>query len=417
MLAKQVWRLLINHTSLLACSLKAKYYLRSDILLASSAHYPSFAWKSLLVGKDLIMDGITWKLGDSSRIRVGVDKWIPNGDGSFSTAKVSTGTKNLRVTDFIQEEDFSWDVGMIDFVFEQPRDRWKLFSQLKGNPNEVDKHFLPMGSRNIYTVKSGYWLASNIQRRQEASTSTPNNHMWNWIWGLEAILKVKMCGVGAETIEHALRDCPWTEFLWDISPLRLQPISAGSHCSISDWFDSIKSFPNKELHAIFATVLWSIWYARNLLVFQNKELSHLDCLSIASRAQLISPPCSATNLRLDMKVDCSRDNQVKFLCDVAVHTNRGVGLGVVLKDSEGVILGCKFGLLQGAFTAIDGEAFAVLEAIRWCRDRGFHDEIFEMDCQFLYWMLVKYENDLSYLRDTLRQIFEISAAIPHFVFI
>ncbi|XP_057775136.1 uncharacterized mitochondrial protein AtMg00310-like [Salvia miltiorrhiza] len=76
LLAKQVWRLAQNDTSLLARSLKARYYPRSDIFLASKAHNPSFAWTSLLVGRKLLEEGMAWRLGDGARIRMGLDKEI-----------------------------------------------------------------------------------------------------------------------------------------------------------------------------------------------------------------------------------------------------------------------------------------------------------------------------------------------------
>ncbi|XP_057811479.1 uncharacterized mitochondrial protein AtMg00310-like [Salvia miltiorrhiza] len=76
MLAKQTWRILQNGSTLLARSLKARYFPRTDILLASKAHNPSFVWRSLLAGRDLLMKGIVWKVGDGERIRIGKDCWI-----------------------------------------------------------------------------------------------------------------------------------------------------------------------------------------------------------------------------------------------------------------------------------------------------------------------------------------------------
>ncbi|XP_057789599.1 uncharacterized mitochondrial protein AtMg00310-like [Salvia miltiorrhiza] len=73
MLAKQAWRLTLNENSLLAHSLKARYHPRNDLLMTSNAHYPSFAWKSILVGRDLLVKGIAWKIGNGARVGIGID--------------------------------------------------------------------------------------------------------------------------------------------------------------------------------------------------------------------------------------------------------------------------------------------------------------------------------------------------------
>lgn len=47
LLAKQGWHLLRNPNSLLARTLKAKYYKDSDILNSKMGNLPSFTWQSL----------------------------------------------------------------------------------------------------------------------------------------------------------------------------------------------------------------------------------------------------------------------------------------------------------------------------------------------------------------------------------
>ncbi|XP_057788935.1 uncharacterized protein LOC131005848 [Salvia miltiorrhiza] len=176
----------------------------------------------------------------------------------------------------------------------------------------------------------------------------------------------RRCGEKEETVEHALRDCLWAVFLWSISPLRLEPILKGTLCSISPWFQSIQSCPQRETHAMFATVLWSIWFARNLLVFQQKAMTHLDCLNVANRARWTSQPCAFSPSPVASTLMCSRSGQVKFSCDAAIEEGRGMGMGVVKRDANGSLLDCTFGFVPGAFSAIEGEAFVVLEAIKWC---------------------------------------------------
>lgn len=77
LLAKQVWRLLSQPTSLLAKVLKARYYLNSDILTATVGSYPTFTWRSICSARDLIADGILWRVGNGSCINIWNDLWLP----------------------------------------------------------------------------------------------------------------------------------------------------------------------------------------------------------------------------------------------------------------------------------------------------------------------------------------------------
>ncbi|XP_057775115.1 uncharacterized protein LOC130994097 [Salvia miltiorrhiza] len=84
----------------------ARYFPRNDLLMANNAHNPSYAWKSLLAGHDLIEKGIAWRLGNGNRIRIGKDCWLPNGKGQFTPARVGDSAANLRVRDLIESDEY-----------------------------------------------------------------------------------------------------------------------------------------------------------------------------------------------------------------------------------------------------------------------------------------------------------------------
>lgn len=70
MLGKQLWRLITKSNSLVARVYKAKYFANSDIFHFELGHNPSFIWRSLLAAKQLIIDGIRWRIGDGTKIQI-----------------------------------------------------------------------------------------------------------------------------------------------------------------------------------------------------------------------------------------------------------------------------------------------------------------------------------------------------------
>ena len=79
MLAKLAWRLLHDDNSLFYRVFKARFFPRETILEAKdslSASY-AYAWKSILKGRDVILKGALWRIGDGKRVRIWGDNWLP----------------------------------------------------------------------------------------------------------------------------------------------------------------------------------------------------------------------------------------------------------------------------------------------------------------------------------------------------
>ncbi|GJV85490.1 reverse transcriptase [Tanacetum coccineum] len=64
LLAKQGWRLIMNPGSFWCHVLKGIYFPHSNFLTASKGSRPSWLWQSLLQGKDLLLRGIRWQVGE-----------------------------------------------------------------------------------------------------------------------------------------------------------------------------------------------------------------------------------------------------------------------------------------------------------------------------------------------------------------
>ena len=78
MLAKQGWRMLQDHDSLLSKCFKARYFPRSTFLEAKVSPGCFYVWRSLVAALPILKAGYYGRVGNGSSISVMGDKWIPN---------------------------------------------------------------------------------------------------------------------------------------------------------------------------------------------------------------------------------------------------------------------------------------------------------------------------------------------------
>ncbi|XP_074351404.1 putative mitochondrial protein AtMg00310 [Apium graveolens] len=86
MLGKQAWRLITNPSTLVARLYKAKYYATSDFLQAKLGHNPSFIWWIILEAKNLLLDGVRWRVGNEKSIKILDQPWLLLTDHPYITS-------------------------------------------------------------------------------------------------------------------------------------------------------------------------------------------------------------------------------------------------------------------------------------------------------------------------------------------
>ncbi len=76
LLAKQFWRFLHCKNSLLFKVFSAKFFPNGNIMEASEKNRGSFAWRSILKAKDLIIVVSSWRVGDGKQIPIKDSNWL-----------------------------------------------------------------------------------------------------------------------------------------------------------------------------------------------------------------------------------------------------------------------------------------------------------------------------------------------------
>jgi hypothetical protein len=199
MLSRQAWHLVQFPDSLCAQILRAKYYPNGDVLEAKAEQGISYTWRGILHGIDLLKQGVIWRIGDGTQVRIWDDPWIPK----LWCRKVATPRNGLltKVSELISPITGNWDVQLVKDTF-WPGDV-DMILNIPLREGAVDFrawHFDPKG---VHAVKQAYKLHRNIVRRDgarqgESSSSIPESmggngdQRWLHLWQLPCPNKLRM---------------------------------------------------------------------------------------------------------------------------------------------------------------------------------------------------------------------------------
>lgn len=86
MLGKQGWRFLINPNSLASKLYKARYFADTDFIHSKLGYNPSFIWRSIVEAKQLLLEGVRWRVGNGASINILQQPWLSMEDNPYITS-------------------------------------------------------------------------------------------------------------------------------------------------------------------------------------------------------------------------------------------------------------------------------------------------------------------------------------------
>ncbi|XP_062103997.1 uncharacterized mitochondrial protein AtMg00310-like [Humulus lupulus] len=152
LLAKQVWRLIRNLNSLYGKVLKASYFPNKIILDAFCGSKAFYVWRSLMWGKEIIIGGYRWRIGDGNDVRILHDPWL-QGPVSFKIFDKPHLPNDFFVID-LQNQDGEWDEEFIRNNFYN-KDSDMILS-LPSENRDLGKILWHYSKNGEYSVKSFY---------------------------------------------------------------------------------------------------------------------------------------------------------------------------------------------------------------------------------------------------------------------
>ncbi|XP_074302679.1 uncharacterized protein LOC141634383 [Silene latifolia] len=357
LLAKQVWRLLMNPDTLAGRVMKARYFKSCSILEARRGHDPSFVWRSLWGAKSLLKEGLQWRVGNGESIGVWEAAWVPGERGGTIPSPNIEADPSLRVEAFIDKEQGIWRDDELRRVLlaEEVRLVHKILLN-KNLPPDI-MYWWPNKS-GIYSVKSGYWLGMGPHLEEvELAGQVGNDGLWRRLWGLPIPPKLihflwracngtlavrvnlnrrhccpnshcEFCDGAEETELHALYLCQWASVQWAMSSF------------------SVDTQLHGDEKGNFLAMVWAIWAIRNARIFEdeqrNPEVTVLGFMRLVQEYNGYMKRVGGANcprqeiggvqwLKPDVGV-------IKINTDAAVLEDGSVGLGVVARDCHGGIV-------------------------------------------------------------------------------
>ena len=162
LLAKQAWRILQVPTLLCARVLKARYFMDGTILSATCPPAGSYTFRSILHGRDLLREGIIWRVGSGASINIHHDAWIPR---SGSTKPLGQVYKQgvTKVADLMTANETACNEGLLHDMF-TPEDAVDVKQIAIGGP-DTDGYLAWNFTKNgIFSVKFAYHLRMFLNR-------------------------------------------------------------------------------------------------------------------------------------------------------------------------------------------------------------------------------------------------------------
>ena len=181
LLAKQAWRLLKNPESLFYKVFKAHFFPNCTIMETKHTSSGSHAWNSILHGRDVLLRGCHWRIGNGKAVSIWKHHWLPRKHPPQVLSPMVDTLADAKVATLIEETSRQWNHKMIDGIFTLME--VELIKAIPLSRCEAeDSLFWPFTNNGIYTFKSRYrFLKAKDQSEVEEEQRAQERHLWRTI--------------------------------------------------------------------------------------------------------------------------------------------------------------------------------------------------------------------------------------------
>ena len=183
LLAKQAWCLLHNKESLLHIVFKSKIFPTCLSMEAPSNSSGSYAWRSILKGREVLWRGARWRVGNGESIKIWDYSWLPSLEHPIILSPVIDGSQEATVDYPINPTSRSWDKDVLLGYF-APMEA-DLILKIPLSPTNVeDKLIWPHVPNGVYIVRFSYrFLVKDNQVLHHLPTPMVKPQAFGFIYG------------------------------------------------------------------------------------------------------------------------------------------------------------------------------------------------------------------------------------------
>lgn len=422
LLAKQGWRLLNDHSSLLARILKARYYPRSSFMDAKEGFQPSYAWRSILKGREVLSKGLRWQVGNGANIRVFEDQWLPRAHSFKPITHQYEFGKDLYVADLINWEEGGWITPIVEEIF-HPLGAEIITGMRLIDQSVEDEQIWHFTKDGIFSVRTAYHMWIELSISASSASSSDSNKMqklWRKLWKCPVQPRIRdflwrscrsllpcrenlhrrkiiehnycdLCGA-AEDETHVIVHCRAAKSVWKLQPqFSFLRSYKGNFLNLFDYIQA--KAPSDDLQ-LWAYMPEAIWGARNRHLFEETQVNprelvdHIMELVAEYRAAVLTVNPTTTPPAVG---ECSWSipppGFYKVNCDAAVDDEAGCGTGFLVRNSQGNVALFAARRVKNHKEVEVVEAEAIIWALEVCLERGFGHVWVECNCLALIYKL------------------------------
>ena len=151
----------------------------------------SYAWKSILKGREVIQMGARFRVSNGKNIKIWQHHWLPIKHPPLVSSPIIESMENATVDCLIDNSTGKWDDEMIKGVF-IPAEA-ELVRKIPLPRSQIeDVLYWPFTVDGQYNCKSGYKFLKHLEENSEVSTLLEvDKKVWKCIWSLEVPNKYK----------------------------------------------------------------------------------------------------------------------------------------------------------------------------------------------------------------------------------
>ncbi|XP_028113945.1 uncharacterized protein LOC114311986 [Camellia sinensis] len=320
LLAHQGWRLSQFPNSFCAQIFKGRYYPQSNFWTARKGPWASWAWTSLLVGREVLKRGVRWQVFNGKSINFWNDKWVTFSPNFCVKSQKPLGCQLTKVSEAINHNTNYWNVNVLQSVISKDKVDKICLIPIVTEPQD-DRLIWHHDPKGLYSVKSEYRVAVTESVHQSETRPSSSFQMPEQVW----------------------------KFLWAL-PI---PQKLRNFWCAGNW------------------LAWHIWKCRNDMVFNQQPIDPLSVIfraakdsceyASALRASYSTPSRLNSHRTSDRVWIPPRQGSFKANCDVALRpgTSRA-SMAVIFRNSSGSVMegAARF---EDVGSILQGEALA----IRW----------------------------------------------------